>query len=105
MTSKPKRTKGHETQTRAEQVFEWMIGPRWTATPTKTDYGIDYEVEVFSGGQATGLSFKAQVKGHANDGSQPKEVIKQSTLNLWAALDVPVLIVGVYFRSDTEYKI
>lgn len=103
--SKPKRPKSHETQTRAEQIFESIIGPAWIATPTTKDYGIDYEVEVFSEGEATGLTFKAQVKGHDVGASQRKAVVKQSSLNLWAALDVPVLIVGVYLIDDVKFEV
>ncbi len=65
------------------------------------DYGIDREVEIFVDGQATGLTFKVQLKASdrvSKSGASRRVTMEQ--LGYWKSLDVPVLI--VYWVVETR---
>ena len=55
------------------------------------DYGIDGEVEIFSGDAATGLIFKVQLKGTRRDVRTVR--LSHDKASYYASLSVPVLIV------------
>jgi len=59
----PKRPKGHVIGDAGELLFQSLLPPDWVAhSLTAKDYGIDFIVEVFKAGYATGIQFAAQVK-------------------------------------------
>jgi len=71
---------------------------------TTAEYGIDQEVEIFGDGQATGLTFRVQVKGAGKpDNIGPYRDIKLETFNYWRNLDTPVLLVLWVESTDTLY--
>lgn len=64
------------------------------------DYGIDREVEIFEGDQATGLTFKVQLKAaERRPAAGPSCRIDTDRLDYWNTLDVPVML--VYFIAET----
>ena len=58
-----KRPQEHITDTAARKLLQTAIPNEWVAREQADDYGIDYEVEVFSNQQSTGVIFKVQLKG------------------------------------------
>lgn len=65
----------------------------WVVRRIDDDYGVDLEVEIFEGGEATSLTFKVQLKStDASNLSEMKRSIQRSSLEYWRDLDVPVLI-------------
>ncbi|MBU7008884.1 DUF4365 domain-containing protein [Phosphitispora fastidiosa] len=57
------RTKTHEIDTIAQQVFCSSMPESWVIRKQEPDYGIDFQVEVFENGQSTGVLFEVQLKG------------------------------------------
>lgn len=86
----PRRPRGHELEEESEHQFRGALPMGWVVRTIDKDYGIDREVEVFHGGEATGYTFKVQLKG--TDDEQPSRSIKLSHFRYWASLDVPVLV-------------
>jgi hypothetical protein len=58
-----KRPEEHEIDTAAERLFESVLPSSWVARRQEPDYGIDYIVDVFTEGVATGIQFATQLKG------------------------------------------
>lgn len=87
----PKRPRTHELETESQRAFENALPPRLVVRPVSDDYGVDREVEVFESGEATGLTFKVQLKATAGSGKTQR--IKRDSLKYWRSLDVPVLLV------------
>jgi hypothetical protein len=53
----------HVTDSLGQGVLRSALEPfGWTLTPVVTDYGIDFDVEVFRDGRSTGVTFKIQLK-------------------------------------------
>src|SRR5688572_4543822 len=92
MTEMPGRPTQHITGTRAERAFENALPAEWTAEQRRNDYGVDYDVEIFADGAATGLRFGVQLKGTGELTGAPSVRIKQKTLNYWSSQDQPTLI-------------
>lgn len=96
----PQRTRNHVLETLSRQAFERLVPAEWVVRPVDEDYGVDREVEIFEGGQATGLSFKVQLKASERTAAAgPSRRIRTDTVGYWKSIDVPVLI--VYFAADT----
>lgn len=101
----PNRPRSHVLADEALDAFRVRFRP-WVIRSTETnDYGIDAEVEIFDlDGSATGLTFKAQIKG--TDLLLRRSVgvsVKISTLNYWASQDVPVLVFYYLAKTGTSY--
>jgi hypothetical protein len=60
----PKRPHQHELDTEAIEFIRSKLPNRWTREEIKQDYGKDLCVEIFEAGEATGLEFRIQSKGH-----------------------------------------
>lgn len=88
----PKRPRAHEVEDLARRQFEAWLPDGWVARPLIHDYGIDYEVEIFEGGRATGANFWVQIKG-SDALEEPLARIALSTMNYWRARDGLVLLV------------
>lgn len=93
----PKRDRNHELETLSQRAFESALPANVLVRPIQDDYGIDREVEVFTDGEATGLTFKVQLK--ATDKSGNSQRIKRTSLEYWQAFDVPVLLVTYEART------
>lgn len=97
----PKRPPNHELETASQRAFENALPDRFVVRPVGDDYGVDREVEVFEEGEATGLTFKVQLK--ATGGSGTMQRIKRDSLEYWHSLDVPVLLVS-YEASSSKLR-
>lgn len=101
MPSVPRRPRSHVLAD--EAVFEASrLLSRWVVRePTRGDYGVDAEIEIFDdGGEATGLTFKAQFKGTDSSMKQKVSVpVARTTQRYWSLLGVPVLMV-LYVASE-----
>lgn len=53
----------HEVDSLARKILESSLPPNLVLRELHDDYGLDYEIEVFQGGQSTGAIFKLQLKG------------------------------------------
>lgn len=92
LSSMPSRPRAHEVEDRSRRQFEDWLPDGWVARPISADYGIDYEIEVFENGHATGLHFWVQLKG--SDAPEPPPVkIARTTKNYWNAREGLVLLV------------
>lgn len=89
----PKRPTQHETKIQSIRAFEALLPAEWTAQRREEDYGIDYDIEIFRGGSATGLGFHVQLKGTDRLKGKPTAAIKWTTRNYWSAQDKPTLVV------------
>src|SRR5258705_12035667 len=58
-----KRPDKHLTDSAGKRLLRAALEPLgWTLNETSDDYGIDFDVEVFAGGESTGITFKLQLK-------------------------------------------
>jgi len=58
-----RRPDAHIIETEAQHLFEGSLPKEWVARKTQPDYSLDYSVEIFSSGAATGVTFDVQLKG------------------------------------------
>lgn len=80
----PKRTKKQILEDKSRRVFEEMLPGEWVVRAIPKDYGIDTEVEIFEEAQATGLTFKVQLKSTAAIKTQiPSQSVSVSHLQYW----------------------
>ncbi|MBN8609166.1 MAG: DUF4365 domain-containing protein [Deltaproteobacteria bacterium] len=79
---------------------------RWLTREMSGDYGIDLEIE-FATATVSGRFCKAQVKGHTEVSWTQADTFLQpvpsSTLNYWAAMPVPVLLLLAETQSGTVW--
>lgn len=103
----PTRARSHVLETLSREAFSCLLtGPLgWVIRDVALDYGIDLEVEIFDGdGAATGLTFKAQLKGMEHpDHIGPFRDVNVDHLRYWSRLDVPVLLVAYDDSSATVF--
>lgn len=99
------RPRAHELESESRNRFEAAIlAQRWLVRDLDGagDYGIDQEVEIFEGGQATGLIFRVQTKAAARPGpGGPYRDIAIEHFNYWSSMDTPVLLV-LWIQSENE---
>ncbi|GAA2123889.1 DUF4365 domain-containing protein [Glycomyces algeriensis] len=102
MNKMPRRPREHVLETESELAFRKLIPATWVVREVLSDYGVDKEVEIFEDGQATGITFKVQLKGTDADfgDKSPFVRVKSSTLSYWLKLDSPVLIVLYCAKND-----
>lgn len=89
----PKRPRSHDLSTSSERALLGVLPASWTVEPRTHDYGIDFGVEIFGAGEATGLHFGIQLKATDRVGRRPTVRLKRSSANYWSSLDYPVLVV------------
>jgi tetratricopeptide (TPR) repeat protein len=90
-----KRPRQHIIETISKKAFEKIIPDEWVPRELTPDYGIDYQVEIFSEGEATGKSFFVQLKG---TDSSPKEgkityYLENKTIEYYSKTITPILFV------------
>ena len=103
----PQRVRNHVLESLSRDALSLLLtGPLgWVVRDIAIDYGIDVEVEIFeSNGNATGLTFKVQLKGMEKpDHIGPYRDIDVEHLKYWSRLDVPVLLVAYDDSADKVY--
>ncbi|MDX6224976.1 MAG: hypothetical protein QOE64_1352 [Frankiales bacterium] len=99
----PQRPRNHELEDLSRQALRAALPVGWVVRDVPDDYGVDREVEIFEGGHATGLTFKAQLKASERVSKPAKRVIRVETIRYWNSLDVPVLIAYYVVETGTLY--
>lgn len=94
----PSRPRQHDISTGSERRLFNAIPRDWVASTPAEDYGVDFDIEVFENGRATGIHFYVQLK--ATDSLGDTVVVKATTLNYWKELELPTLIVLHSATSD-----
>lgn len=90
-----KRPRQHIIETVSRKAFESIIPDEWVPRELSPDYGIDYQIEIFSEGVATGKSFFVQLKG-TDSSSKKGEItyyLKNSTIEYYGKTVTPILFV------------
>lgn len=93
----PKRPASHRTESAAVQLFQRWVGEAgwvYRDVPQGTDYGIDGEVEIFENDEATGLLFKVQIRGSAQQSGRISRRVKGAHRTYWRSIGVPVMLVA-----------
>lgn len=93
------RPRQHEIDDLGQNLLRDVFAPLgWVVREIPTDYGLDFEIEIFNGGKSTGAIFKVQLKSSENsrysaDGqflSQPLDV--ESANYLCREVRLPVIL-------------
>ena len=91
----PGRPREHVLEEESFIALRDLLPAEWTLEEVRRDYGLDARIEVFEGGQATGLAFWAQLK--ATDEPNVRRSLKVSfettSLNYLFVQADPVLLV------------
>jgi tetratricopeptide (TPR) repeat protein len=100
---KPNRHNSHVVNTKGEKHLESKLPDEWYFSIPKTDYGIDYQVEISVNGEVTGYNFSIQLKSISKGGNGPiaKTTLKHSTLSYYQVRLEPVMVV-VYEADKKE---
>lgn len=100
----PQRPREHVLEELSRQAFREVLPPEWVVRPVDDDYGIDREVEIFSEGRTTGLTFKVQLKASDRASrSGPSHRVTTDQVEYWKSLDVPVLVVYWVVEAESLY--
>ncbi|WP_102305877.1 DUF4365 domain-containing protein [Vibrio cyclitrophicus] len=102
----PRRTRTHILEERSVRKFESLLPEEWIYRTPSHDYGIDGEVEIIDiEGYTTGKKFLVQLKAtdEEDESKALKLRMKNSSLNYFNQLKVPILIVRYLAKSDTIY--
>lgn len=101
-----KRVRQHQIEDLSRSKFGLAVPRNWVHRDKNKDYGIDIEVEIFSGdNRATGLVFWVQLKAtESNDIAIIRKVdLTIESIKYYKRLDIPVLIVRYSEKEDRFY--
>ena len=106
----PIRSITHQIERQAIEILSKKLPKEWIVREmTERDYGIDLYLEIVNEDKkVTGDLLAIQIKGTSkidfnNDGSFTFYGIKQSTLNYWLGLPVPVFFIVVCIDTENSY--
>lgn len=100
----PRRARSHQLEDQSRNRFRELVPGHWVVRDRTHDYGIDFEVEVFTlAGDATGLIFWAQLKATDHRGSAGHVRMKTDQLNYLANLGLPVALFR-YCSADDSWR-
>ncbi|MHA6667484.1 DUF4365 domain-containing protein [Homoserinimonas sp. A447] len=98
----PERPEVHSRSTWSTRAFASVMPREWLIHSLEEDYGIDRRVEVFENGRTTGITFNVQLKStEQGNGRRPATPIKRKTLNYWAQMSDPTLVVIGHDPTET----
>ena len=102
-----KRPEQHITETKSQRIFESIVPIDWVCRDIKPDYGIDFLVEIFEGGESTGKTFFVQLKGstQAVNNNTFEKQFTVDNLKYYNLLTLPVLIVCVSIHTQQVWGI
>jgi hypothetical protein len=93
------RPRQHEIDDLGQNLLRGVFAPRgWVVREIPTDYGLDFEIEIFNGGKSTGAIFKVQLKSSENtrysaDGQFLSQALNAESANyLCRELRLPVIL-------------
>jgi tetratricopeptide (TPR) repeat protein len=98
----PKRPGQHATEDASRRAFELLLPNEWVYRQLSHDYGIDGEVEVFQGGESTGVTFKVQLKGSEREDNLVVRLSHEKAA-YYTSLTEPILIVLHHIESGRTY--
>lgn len=91
----PQRSDTHQLEEASERFFNNSLPRNWRAEKPTADYGVDLQVDIFEGNDATGLELLIQLKA-SQDSHQEDTVtvrLRTATYNhLWDKLQVVMLV-------------
>jgi hypothetical protein len=108
----PKRPEQHIIEDKSFKILSNALPNDWLIREaTKKDYGIDIYIEICQNGSLTGNMFVAQLKGtkyikihhNSNEDYVSCSGIKNSTLNYWYSLPIPVIMFYIDITTDDIY--
>lgn len=89
----PKRIRSHQLEDLSRRRFRELMPDAWVVRDRSHDYGVDFEVEVYSSdGEATGLVFLAQLKATDSAVSADRVRMTSDQLTYLHSLDAPAAI-------------
>lgn len=103
----PQRPKEHQLSEDSRKFFESAIPSHWVIRQKTSDYGIDFEIEIFDKSDAsTGIIFYVQLKGTSTELKRniASIVFKTDTGKYFHSLEIPVLIVLYHSPTKTLYS-
>lgn len=99
-----KRPRSHQLEDLSRNRFRDLMGPHWVVRDRSHDYGIDFEVEIFSpDGESTGLIFLAQLKATDSAKAADRLAMPNDKLAYFADLDLPVALFR-YASTDDSWR-
>lgn len=100
----PTRPRSHQLEDISITRFKAAIPPAWVVRERSRDYGIDLEVEVFTGdGEATGLIFYVQLRATDDAAKGQKLRFNVEQLEYFRILDLPTAIVRYSATQNVFY--
>jgi tetratricopeptide (TPR) repeat protein len=90
-----KRPIQHIQETESRKAFESIIPNEWVYRPFSSDYGIDYQIEIFLNKESTGKEFYVQLKSSNQkvENNSVKITLDRKQLEYFQARPLPVLLV------------
>lgn len=99
-----KRPRSHQLEDLSRNRFRDLMPLHWVVRDRSHDYGVDFEVEVFSpDGEATGLIFLAQLKATDSAGAADRLTFPNEKLAYLDGLDLPVALFR-YASPDDSWR-
>ncbi len=104
-----KRSKSHQIDEKAMQVFRKSLPLSWVLKPQHPDYAKDYLVEIAEGDDLTGVTFIVQLKGeespkYRNDATEITFYLKKKYAIYYAdKVKEPVFLVVVDASREVGY--
>lgn len=95
------RPRSHQLEDLSRNRFREMMPLHWVVRDRSHDYGVDFEVEIFSPeGEATGLIFLAQLKATDAASAADRLAFSKSKLAYLNSLDLPVAVFRYVSTTD-----
>ena len=96
-----KRNRQHIIEDESENILRSLIPTEWVLRKLTPDYGIDYNVEIFEGEEATGLHFFLQLKGtdKTEENGNISFQLNKKYIEYYQKVALPILFVYVSVKS------
>jgi Domain of unknown function (DUF4365) len=104
----PKRSSSHVLESESEKAFLNAIPNEWVVEKPSSDYGIDFEIEIYDASRTTGVTIAVQLKAHSSINLQ-RDIISQklsvSTINYLMLREFSLLVVYSQASKTLRYTI
>lgn len=99
-----KRPRNHIIQNISNKAFAAIIPDEWVARELDQDYGLDFMVEIFAGGESTSKIFFVQVKGTdiPSTNGEISYQVKRAHLDYYNPIPNPILFV-IYSTKERQF--
>lgn len=100
----PTRSRSHQLEDLSFTRFRDLLPDQWVLRRKGSDYGVDFEVEIFDeDGSSTGLLFHGQLKATDDPASADRVALKTDTLRYLLAFDIPAGVVRYCSATGSFY--